>query len=82
MGEIIVQALGVGLAFALLPPYLLEWAFPRRRSSAVRKGAWPAVVDEVDFTAELENPLLAQETHRDALAGLTSLPGFEHSGHV
>ena len=55
MGEIIGESLGLGLGFALLAPYLLELAFPRRRSSAAHKDAWPQAADNVDFTGEPAN---------------------------
>jgi hypothetical protein len=41
LGWVIVQALGAGLAFALMVPYLLELAFPRRvRPRLPAKQAW------------------------------------------
>ncbi len=55
LGEIILQSQGVGLAFALIAPYLLELAFPRRRPSAARKDSWPQAANEIDFPGEPAN---------------------------
>ena len=42
LGDVILQALGTGLAFALLIPYLFELAFPRRliRLKSVQVEEW------------------------------------------
>ncbi|MES2921971.1 MAG: hypothetical protein V4819_10505 [Verrucomicrobiota bacterium] len=56
MGEIIGESLGAGLAFALLAPYLLELAFPRRRAlGSARKGPWLEAADSADFSGEPAN---------------------------
>lgn len=56
MGEIIGASLGVGLAFALLAPYLLELAFPRRRQSGLAsKNSALEAADEADFPGEPAN---------------------------
>ena len=55
MGEIILQSLAVGLSFALLAPYLLEFAFPRRRAIYPRQGTCSDATENVDFTGEPAN---------------------------
>jgi hypothetical protein len=56
MGAIIGESLGVGLAFALLAPYLLELAFPRRRQlDPARTGPWHEAADDADFPGEPAN---------------------------
>ncbi len=51
MGSVILESLGTGLAFALLVPYLLELAFPRRfrRSPAVAEkwAEFPGVPERI-----------------------------------
>ncbi len=54
-GAITLQSLGIGLAFALLAPYLLELAFPRRRAISTRLNARPGATANADFTAEPVN---------------------------
>ncbi len=40
LGSVTLKALGAGLAFALLTPYLLELAFPRRLRGKAASGEW------------------------------------------
>lgn len=49
LGGMILQALGVGLGFSLLAPYLLEFAFPRRSRRRVpvkQRTEWSEPCDE------------------------------------
>lgn len=56
MGSIIGESLGIGLAFALLAPYLLELAFPRRRQPGLAcKDAVVEAADEADFPGQPAN---------------------------
>lgn len=50
LGAVILQALGAGLAFSLLAPYLLELAFPRRsRPVSPGKDAWSEAADDSEL---------------------------------
>ncbi len=55
MLEIIARSLGIGLAYALAVPYLLELAFPGRRRSAPVKGAWSESAEGSGFEAVRAN---------------------------